>query len=112
MNNYKIEQTKENILRPGGKVDTVLKVYKKNKGKINEDELKEILKSIKDSDRKKGTNIQTMVRGENIHKMTTMKGFENDDYIDYDDDYYEGHVDSAEEFKQYFYVEITIRKNR
>ena len=53
-----------------------------------------------------------MVRGENIHKMTTMKGFENDDYIDYDDDYYEGHVDSAEEFKQYFYVEITIRKNR
>ena len=105
MNNYKKVQLYEKKM-PKNKTDTVIKLYRNDKKKITRDEVEDILEELKKKN--KNNNVQIIVRGRNIHDMTTLKGLENDNLIDHDDEYYNGY--DADKFEEYFYLEITLRK--
>jgi hypothetical protein len=49
-----------------------------------------------------------MIRARNVQRMTTLKGFQDDNLIDFDNDYYDGY--DQDKFTEYFYIEITLRK--
>lgn len=92
--------------RPRNKTDTVLKFFRKDKKKLESDEIAEILDDLMGKDKKK--DVQIMIRGRNKMRMSTLKGFENNNLIDNDNDYYNGY--DKDEFTSYYYLEITLRK--
>ena len=103
---YKITKLFEKD-RPRNKKDTVVKLFRKDKKMIENDEVSDILKELQ---KKNKGNVQIMIRARNIQRMTTLKGFEDNALIDRDNDYYNGYNDDGK-FSEYFYLEITLRKD-
>ena len=105
-NKYKVDKLSET--QRLNKIDTVIKIYRNDKKMIDEDDIKLLVDNLKKANIKKGNKAQYMIRARNIHKMTTLKGFENNGLIDYEDEYY---IDmDKNKFTQYYYIEVTIRK--
>ena len=105
-NKYKVDKLSET--QRLNKVDTVIKIYRNDKKMIDEDDIQSLVDELKKVNAKKGNKAQYMIRARNIHKITTLKGFENNGMIDYEDEYYV-HVGKSK-FNQYYYIEVTIRK--
>ena len=87
--------------------DTIVKMYRKDKKMLKEKDLEFILKELNKSNKNK--KFTYLFRGRNKMRMTTLKGFEQKDFHDHDNDYYAGH--NPEEFNQYYYLEIILRKS-
>ena len=102
----------EKVARPSNQTDTVMRIYRKDKKMIKgEKEGDNILKQIKKAIQKKGTRAQFLIRARNIYRMSTLKGFDNDEYQNREEDYYQNEVDDSTEFEKYSYFEITIRQD-
>jgi len=99
---YKMTKLYEQNLTKGKK-DTVVKLFRRNKKMISKEEVRQINEQF--SKLNKG-NVQIMLRGRNKHRMTTIKGFQ-EDILEHDNEYY---ANVGDDFDEFFYLEITLRK--
>jgi len=106
MKKYKTVKMFEKRL-PRGKTDTTLKLYRKDKKMIDIDDVRDILKEL--DKKNKNNDVEIMIRARHKVRMTTLKGFEQENIPDNDIDYF-GNGVNVDDYTQYFYVEITLRK--
>jgi len=92
---------------PKNKTDTVIKMYRKDKKMISLDDVKEILEELK-AKNKKG-DVQMLIQARHKGRMTTLKGYEENNIPDNNPDYYGNDV-NIDDFTNYYYLEIHLRK--
>ena len=92
--------------QPGGAHDTIIKLYRKDKKKLKQKDLDFLLKEFNNNNKNHKYNY--LIRGRNSYRMSTLKGFEQKNYTDFDDAYYQGY--DPKNFNKFFYLEITLRK--
>ena len=92
--------------QPGGAHDTIVKMYRNDKKMMKKKDLDFILTEL--NTKNKSKKFSYLIRGRNKLRMSTLKGFEQKGYLDYDDDYYQGN--DAGEFDRFYYLEVTLRK--
>lgn len=83
-----------------------------NKAEIGYDDVEKIVKRMEDEFEKDNVNAKILVRGMNIHKMRTLKGFKtklND--IDVSD-YYEDAVNDVSKFLKFSQLQIIVVKEK
>ena len=89
------------------------KFTKKGKNKkMDGEDVEIILKGLEETAEKKGEKIKILIRGLNPQKMTTLKGYSENYSTEDLDDYYDGRVENPEKFKEFFFLEFTIIKNK
>lgn len=101
---YKITKVLEKQIL--NKKDTRIKIYRKDKKKMDIEDLKEFYKYVKDND-KKG-KYEVLIQGRNNIRMSTIKPFTENNIVDKDEEYYNrngGDIDT-----DYFYIEIYLRE--
>lgn len=109
MDKFDIVLTEE-VKEPGNKSVKYLQIMHKDKKFITKEDIELIHKNFKETF--KGVKHQTLIRARNVYRMTTFKGFENKDIIDYMDGYYadfDNTVD-VDKFEKFFYVEVVLKK--
>lgn len=108
MSKFKIELKEQNAY--GTKVRQFFKVTLKNgKPNISFDDVRQVTKDLEDSYKDKGRDdLQFMVRGLNIQRMRTLKGFNSDFDEERFDDYYSADVDNPDKFTKFSQLQITV----
>ena len=93
-------------------VQTTISIKRKDgKPQIDVPELKALYEGLINEAKKKGDNIQVVVRAKNIEKMHTFKGW-NDPNINIEsfEDYLDGRVKETEKFEKFYEIQFTIKK--
>jgi hypothetical protein len=110
---------KKYIVKLAGRVDlgksmrTDLKVTLQNgKADLDEDDVKAIFKDIQSDARKKGYDVQMMIRGLNIQHFFTLKGFSDDNPIDNMDEYYSADVKNPAKFSKFSQLQVSVIKSK
>jgi hypothetical protein len=103
---FKINKISEKTVL--NKKDQTIKVFRKDKKKMTMSDIKEFFNHIKKED-KKG-KYEVLVRGRNNMRMSTVKGFTQNNITDFDEDYWGGIVIANDIDTDYFYLEIVLRE--
>jgi hypothetical protein len=102
----KIKMVKVSEKQILNKKDTRIRIYNKDKTKMNVKEIKDLYKYLKDND-KKG-KYEVLILGRNNMRLSTIKPFSLNEIVDFDEDYYNrygGEIDT-----DYFYLDVYLRE--
>jgi len=80
-----------------------------NKFNIQLENIEDYLYQIEKEARKRKKNIEVMLRGQNIHQWTTIKGYEEDYNSERLEEYYDNRAREPEKFKSFNIVDVYIR---
>lgn len=103
LNKFKMTKLYERDL-PRNKKDTVIKIFRKDKKMIDNNDVDTILAEFKKKD--KHNRVQIMIRGRTKLDMTTYKGFDQE-IVHWDNEYW---LSRGEDLMESYYLEITLRK--
>jgi hypothetical protein len=107
LSKYKIVKLSEKTIL--NKKDTKLKIYKKNKRRMTLNDIKKFYKYIKDNDENSKFEVLIQARhSKNNTKMTNIKGFNENDIVDKDEDYYND--DNGDINTKSYYINIYLRE--
>jgi hypothetical protein len=92
------------------KQTTKLKIYKKDKKKMTLNDIKKFYKYIKDNDENSKFEVLIQARhSKNDTKMTNIKGFNENNIVDKDEDYYNN--DNGDDInRKSYYINIYLRE--
>ena len=95
--------------RLGALIQEEFKITKQNgKADISLEDIENIVNNIENGYAEKNENVKVLVRGLNIHKMRTLKGFHNKmGDIDIEQSY-DGEVNATDKFTKFSQLQIII----
>ena len=110
MNKFNIISRKERAII--GATEVTQQISLRDETMMTIDDIKDLETNFINNARLQNKDIKLMIRGLNIQRWMTLKGFNTDVEVDGLKDYYQNKVDNAEKFLSFYQIQVTmIKKN-